>query len=363
MRPASLFISTLPLAFAACMDVQSPTTPRSAAPNQPVISAAAAALGDQSKAIYSNFGPRLTFDSLAEHAWTIKYTGPDPGIQIVSQQFTPTRDDFFGAARVALTNVSGPGLIEVLLHIDDQGLPGAIIDQMWIEALNPSPAVYVATSTSFPPLQAGAHYWLTVLPTGVDAQVGWNWNVVGDLSSTNFVLIQPESWSIVPNQIRGAFQIDGRQPHAQGPVVHDVSGGGTMPFEWEEGVEKITYTVTAQQMADGSAKGEMLFRAHDLRIQLKGRVTCLAVVNNHAYLSGVLTQSNLPFEASHFALALEDNGEGSSATGPDRVTIPLLYGYYERSIGADNDVLAVRRPCMGSSAQLLEWANGNVQVR
>ncbi|HTJ22784.1 MAG TPA: hypothetical protein VL383_10340 [Gemmatimonadaceae bacterium] len=361
MRPASLFISTLPLAFAACMDVQSPTTPRSAAPNQPVISAAAVALGDQSKSIYSNFGPRLTFDAMPTHTWITEF--PAPGGRVVSQQFTPTRDDVFSAARVALTNVSGPGLITVLLHVDDQGLPGAIIDQMWIEALNPDPAVYVAPSTRFPALEAGAHYWLTVLPADVGAQAGWNWNVIGDLSSTNFALFQGQGWSIVPDQTRGAFQIDGQQARAQGPVVHDVSGGGTMPFEWEEGVEKITYTVTAQQMADGSAKGEMLFRAHDLRIQLKGTVTCLAVVNNRAYLSGVLTQINLPYEASHFALALEDNGEGSGATAPDRVTIPLLYDYYERSIGAGNDVLAARRPCMGSSAPLLEWTNGNVQVR
>lgn len=361
MRPASLFVSTLPLAFAACVDLQSPTTPRSVAPNQPLSAVAPAALGDPSKIIYSNFGPRLTFDMLPAHAWLTGF--PGSGGQVVSQQFTPTRYDIFGAARVALTNVSGPGLIAVLLHVDDQGLPGDVIDQMWIEALNAGPAVYVATSTRFPVLEADAHYWLTVLPVGDDAQAGWNWNVVGDLSSTNFVLYQGQGWSIVPNQTRGAFQIEGRGPQAQGPVFHEVSGGGTMPFEWEGGVEKITYTVTARQMADGSTKGEMLFRAHDLRIQLKGRVTCLAVVDNHAYLSGVLTQTNLPYDVSHFALALEDNGEGSSATGPDRVTVPSLYDYYERSLDAGNDVFARRQPCMGGWGPLMDWTNGNAQVR
>lgn len=356
-----MFVSTLPLAFAACVDVQSPTTARSAAPNQPVSSAAPAALGDPSKTIYSNFGPRLTFDLLPAHAWVTQFPGPDG--QVISQQFTPTRDDVFGAVRVALTNISGPGLIAVLLHVDDQGLPGDVIDQMWIEALNSGPAVYVATSTRFPALQAGAHYWLTVLPTDVGAQTGWNWNVVGDLSSTNFALYQGQSWSIVPNQTRGAFQIEGPRQQVQGPFLHEVSGGGTMPFELDGTVEKLTYAVTARQTADGSAKGEMLFRAHDLRIQLKGTVTCLAVVNNHAYLSGAITQINLPFEASHFALALEDNGEGSSATGPDRVTIPLLYDYHERSLDAGHGVFAARQPCLMSSAPLLDWTNGNAQVR
>ena len=361
MRHASLFVSTLPLAFAACVDVQSPTTPTSAAPSRPVSVAAPAAFGDPSKFIYSNFGPRLTFDTLPTHTWVTEFPGPDG--QVVSQQFTPTRDDVFGAARVALTNVSGPGLIVLLLHRDDQGLPGEVIDQMWIEALNAGPAVYVATSTSFPMLERGAHYWLTVLPTDVGAQAGWNWNVVGDLSSTDFALYQDGAWSIVPNQPRGAFQIEAPQPQAQGPVLHEVSGGGTMPFEWEGGVEKITYTVTARQMADGSAKGEMLFRAHDLRIELKGAVTCLAVIEGRAYLSGYITRSTLPFDASRFALALEDNGEGRSATGPDRVTVPVLYFGDERSLDAGSVVFRRQQPCLFPALQFLEWTNGNVQVR
>ena len=356
-----MFVSTLPLAFAACVDVQSPTTPRSAAPNQPVSSAAPAALGDPSKVIYSNFGPRLTFDSLPAHAWVTQFPGPDG--QVISQQFTPTRDDIFGAARVALTNISGPGLIAVLLHDDDQGLPGDVVDQMRIEAMNSGPAVYVATSTRFPPLEAGAHYWLTVLPADVGAQTGWNWNVVGDLSSTNFALYQGQSWSIVPNQTRGAFQIEGGGQQVQGPFLHEVSGGGTMPIELDGTVEKLTYAVTARQAADGSAKGEMLFRAHDLRIQLKGTVTCLAVVDNRAYLSGDITQINLPIDAQHFALALEDNGEGHNATRPDRVTVPILSYDYERSVGAGNSAFARRLPCMLGPGLFLDWTNGNAQVR
>lgn len=361
MRHASLFVSTLPLAFAACVDVQSPATPRSISPSQPVSATAAAALGNPSKIIYSNFGPRLTFDVLPTHMWVTQFPGSDG--QVVSQRFTPTRDEIFGAARVALTNVNGSGLIVLLLHRDDQGLPGDVIDEMWIEALNAGPAVYVATSTRFPLLEAGAHYWLTVLPADMGAQAGWNWNVVGDLSSTDLAVYQGGWWNIVPNQPRGAFQIESPQPQAQGPVLHEVSGGGTMPFEWEGGVEKITYTVTARQMADGSAKGEMLFRAHDLRIDLKGTVTCLAVIEGRAYLSGYITRSTPPFDASQFALALEDNGEGSNATGPDRVTVPALYSDYEASLDAGDVVSRPRPPCGLPSRQFLNWTNGNAQVR
>ena len=361
MRHASLLVSTLPLAFAACVDVQSPATPRSISPSQPVSATAAAALGTSSKAIYSNFGPRLTFDVLPTHTWVTQFPGSDG--QVVSQRFTPTRDEIFGVARVALTNVNGSGLIVLLLHRDDQGLPGDVIDEMWIEALNAGPAVYVATSTSFPLLEAGAHYWLTVLPSDVGAQAGWNWNVVGDLSSADVALFQSQGWSVVPNQTRGAFQIEGLQQQAQGPVLHEVSGGGTMPFEWEGGVEKITYTVSARQMADGSAKGEMLFRAHDLRIELKGMVTCLAVFDNRAYLSGYVTRSNLPFQASHFALMLEDNGEGSNATAPDRVTVPVLYDDRELSLDAANAIFRPLPSCFFPSMQSMDWANGNVQVR
>lgn len=363
MRHVSVFASTLPLALAACVDVQSPTTPRSASPNQPVSSATLAARGDQATIIYSNFGPRLTFDSLAGHAWVVQYPGPGVTGRIVSQQFTPTRDGIFGAARVALSHLSGPALVAVLLHVDYQGLPGQVLDQMWIETLNPGPAVYVATSTRFPTLAAGAHYWLTVVPAEADVVAGWNWNVVGDLSSTTLALIEGESWSIVPNQTRGAFQIEGRGQQVQGPFLHEVSGGGTMPIELDGTVEKLTYTVTARQTADGSAKGEMLFRAHDLRIQLKGTVTCLAVIDNRAYLSGDITQLNLPIDAQHFALALEDNGEGHNATGPDRVTVPILSYDYEQSVGAGNSAFALRRSCMLGPGMFLDWTNGNAQVR
>ena len=358
-----MFVSTLPLAFAACVDVQSPTTPRSAAPNQPVSSAAPAARGDPSKVIYSNFGPRLTFDSLAAHAWVVQYPGPSVTGRVVSQQFTPTRDVIFGAAHVALSHLSGPTLVAVLLHVDYQGLPGQVIDQMRIETLNPGPAVYVATSTRFPTLAAGAHYWLTVVPAEADVVVGWNWNVTGDLSSTNFALFEGEPWSIVPNQTRGAFQIEARGQQVRGPFLHEVSGGGTMPIELDGTVEKLTYAVTARQTADGSAKGEMLFRAHDLRIQLKGTVTCLAVVDNRAYLSGDITQINLPIDAQHFALALEDNGEGHNATRPDRVTVPILFYDSERSVGAGNGAFAPRLPCMLGPGLFLDWTNGNAQVR
>ena len=363
MRHASVFVSTLPLALAACVDVQSPTTPRSVTPNQPVSAAVPAALGDPSKIIYTNFGPRLTFDSLSAHTWTLTYTGPDPGTQIVSQQFTPTRDYILSAVRVALTSVSGPGMVWVLLHVDSQGLPGRVIDLMPIEALAPGPAVYVATSTNFPALEAGTRYWVTVLPVADGAVVGWNWNVIGDLSSTTFASFQGQSWSIVPNQTRGAFQIEGRQRQAQGPVVHEVSGGGTMPFEFDGDVEKLTYTVTARQMADGSTKGEMLFRAHDLRIRLKGTVTCLSVIENRAYLLGDITQSTLPFDVPHFALALEDNGEGHNAAQPDRISVPRLFYDDGPFLGVGAFALAPPPSCMAFPAQYLDWTNGNVQVR
>ncbi|HEU4786594.1 MAG TPA: hypothetical protein VFS57_04275, partial [Gemmatimonadaceae bacterium] len=63
------------------------------------------------------------------------------------------------------------------------------------------------------------------------------------------------------------------------------------------------------------------------------------------------------------ALALEDNGEGSNATRPDRVTVPMLFNDYERSVDAGNVVFAPRRPCMVGPGSFLDWTNGNAQVR
>ena len=363
MRYASVLLPTIAVGLAACADVQNPSMPKAASPGRSASNAVPSAVGTPAKIVYSNFGPRLTFDSNPTHGWLITgYLVPDVKLQAISQQFTPIGDYTFAAARVALSHVGGWPRIQVFLHADAQGLPGPLLEAMVIDTLYSAPAVYVATSTLRPALENGVPYWLTVAPGDIDVVAAWNWNVIGDESSTTIASIaEGGPWVIGVERTRSAFQIEGRPRQAQGPTIHRASGGGTM--FWEDG-RRLTYSITAQQMADGSVSGSLLFHAREGHIQLKGTVTCLGVIDNRAYISGDITTLTPQFEVEprHFALALEDNGEGSTAAMPDRVTVPRLYFDDGPKVGSAI-VLAPRLPCPPPGLPFLDWVNGNAQVR
>ena len=265
--------------------------------------------------------------------------------------------------RVALSHVGGWPRIQVLLHADSQGLPGPVLEAMVIDTLYSAPAVYVATSTLRPALENGVPYWLTVAPGDIDLVAAWNWNVIGDQSSTTIASIAEGGWWVVGvERTRSAFQIEGRPRQAQGPTIHRASGGGTM--SWEDG-RRLTYSITAQQMADGSVSGSLGFHAREGHILLKGTVTCLGVIDNRAYISGDITELRPPFEIGlrHFSLALEDNGEGSAAAAPDRVTVPRLAFDQDGPTDGADVVFAPRLPCLRPGFPFLDWVSGNAQVR
>lgn len=364
MRYASVLLPTIAVGLVACADVQNPSMPRAASPGRSASNAAPSAVGSPAKIVYSNFGPGLTFDSNPTHGWLITgYLVPEVKLQVISQQFTPTSDYTFTAARVALSHVGGWPRIQVLLHADSLGLPGRILEGMVIDTLYSTPAVYVATSTLLPALENGVPYWLTLAPGDIDVVAAWNWNVVGDQSSTTIASIAEGGWWVIGvERTRSAFQIEGRPRQAQGPTIHRASGGGTV--FWEDG-QRLTYSVTAQQMADGSVNGSLLSHSREGQIQLKGTVTCLAVVGNRAYISGDITELRPPFEVpvQYFALALEDNGEGSAAAAPDRVTVPRLSIRSDEPIDGPELVFAPRVPCLRPGLPFLDWVNGNAQVR
>ena len=169
-----------------------------------------------SRVIYSNFGPGMTFDTDATHSWTINgFLSPGVGQQAIAQRFVPAATATFGGAQVALTLFSGTASVAVFLQADSSGLPGAVIEQMSVSGLTGVPSVFTATSALFPQLQAGTAYWLTVVAGAPGVLAGWNWNSIGDIStSENFAGTQGGSplgpWGLNPSPVtRAVFQING----------------------------------------------------------------------------------------------------------------------------------------------------------
>jgi hypothetical protein len=170
----------------------------------------------QPTTVYSNFGAGFSFDTDPFHGWTINgFLAPGVGQQGISNRFTPAETVTFTGARLALSLWSPPANVLVVLQQDNGGLPGTVLEQITVGSLGYSPAVYAVTSVLHPQLQAGAHYWLTVLAPNAGSLAGWQWNATGDVSAGgNFAGTQggvaSGPWGLNPNPVvRGAFQVEG----------------------------------------------------------------------------------------------------------------------------------------------------------
>ena len=380
MRHATaMLLPMLAPVFLACADVQSPVTPRAATTDHGVGVAAPTRDIDLPVAIYSNFGPDMAVDTDPLHAYVIGgATESDPVRAAISQPFsTPAHEYTFTRAVVALSYRDWPPDIRALLQADDRGKPGDVIEEMTLEGVAQlglfaavgSPRLFVANSRLMPVLR-NTLYWLTLAPERFSAPVGWNWN---SIDAVSILAVSPNGepggpWTTTAGQRMSAFQIEGRPwPAPQGPILHEATGGGGIIWQ---GLA-LTYAITARQMADGSVKGEVLLHGRNGGVRLKGEVTCLGVVENRAYISGDVTQLAIgkgpppPLDITNlrFALALEDNGEGSNASAPDRVTLPVLRYEGSGPRRVNTNAAAVPGHCLSGSETFFEWTNGNAQVR
>ena len=335
---------TITLSLAACVETSGPLAPKI------MKQASLSSVNAPTVVVYSNFGSGMAFDSNPFHGWGVNgFLSVGTGQQTISQRFTPSSDHAFASASVALSYFSGPMAIRVFLQSDTLGRPGAVLEQLPL-VLGSNTAVYGVSSTLSPVLQGGVPYWLTIAAGADGVIAGWNWNSTGDVSTGTFAATQgggPSGpWGVQSGLTRGAFEIKGRALGPRGVILHQASGGGTVI--WPNG-QRVTYGINAREFADGSVRGELLFHEHGSLGQFKGSVRCLTVVGNRAHLTGDITQSPPTFSFRHFAIGLEDNGEGDNARGPDRISSLLLL-----------------EPGLSSCRQsfpAVDWTHGNAQVR
>ena len=147
---------------------------------------------------------------------------------------------------------------------------------------------------------------------------------------------------------------------AAGGVVR-VTGTGTHVRVGTEGEELTTFAFSAIRTPDGRATGQWEYRFRVAGFRVHGRVTCLSVAGNQAWVGGVVEKvvtDNPVFES---LLGQEmwwrsiDNGEGGGA--PADITTGLGFGAPGGAITAeswcrDQPLLLIAR----------DVATGNIQV-
>ena len=134
-----------------------------------------------------------------------------------------------------------------------------------------------------------------------------------------------------------------------GPL-HQASGGGTV--DWPLG--RVTYGFVAQQIdEEGNARGEAQFYHRDVFEDPDHAEVLYLVVDTDtgdAWIGAIITECEDPsLVGQEIYWRVQDNGEGSKASGPDMVSSVVL--------GAA--INALGKPPLG----LIEWTNGNVKVK
>jgi hypothetical protein len=129
--------------------------------------------------------------------------------------------------------------------------------------------------------------------------------------------------------------------NGQSRIANFVSAGGPdvedpdLPFDTGPGIDK-NYSLTAFKYADGTANGILIDRwgrASGLpgSTALRADIDCVHVVDNNAWVSGVVTQGLLIDEFGEIDLAgwyvrtrVQDNGNNNDAGNPDRIGISVI---------------------------------------
>ena len=129
------------------------------------------------------------------------------------------------------------------------------------------------------------------------------------------------------------------------------SAQGNAIFLTEAG-DKITNAYNVRMFPDGSVRGQ--FETHRAGFyRLHAELDCLRIVGNAAFMSGVITHTDVPDEPHRqvgdpVMLWVEDNGEGATAD-PDRVSFLMLGDWG----GCEEDpFIMIVRPVVAGNVQV-----------
>lgn len=135
------------------------------------------------------------------------------------------------------------------------------------------------------------------------------------------------------------------------PSAHKASGGGTLDLSVVgEGVATLGFNAKIDTAGTTTGQGSLNI---DTLGKAKLIITCLDVVGNVAYLTGVPTRSTIPFFPVGFPVEIQmlDGGEGVGTVDLIGVGAPV---FAAPPCGANPGFLTVLP---------LPWTNGNIQVK
>ena len=124
----------------------------------------------------------------------------------------------------------------------------------------------------------------------------------------------------------------GSTTNAQSPIVNTIHAGGSDIEDPDipgsgPGFDK-NYSLVAFKFADGTAAGKLIDRfAGGGGLGLKANIDCVHVVGNTAWVSGIVTQGQLPdidgnpitIVGWYVRTRVQDNGDNTDPANPDRV--------------------------------------------
>jgi hypothetical protein len=109
-------------------------------------------------------------------------------------------------------------------------------------------------------------------------------------------------------------------PEGDNGVIASARGGGN--YFLAPGALR-TFAFTAKMKADGAdgtIQGQFQFEDHLTGVKEHGTVTCLVVDGKNAWIGGIVTNSNIPLNATARIWRVVDNGEGSTFP-PDEISL------------------------------------------
>ena len=180
---------------------------------------AAAAAPASADVLFDNFGPGDAY--LGDTGWTLMNGAV---LQVHLEQaanFTVAGGDFhLDSIDLAVGHLFGPNYLEVRIHADDNGAPGAVLEEVVLnDAVLPMPNDPNINNPAVPApfggttlLEDGATYWVSLSSATfvADSWLAWNYNVTGDVSM-RADRTDGGPWVIYDNHFdpRGTFRVNG----------------------------------------------------------------------------------------------------------------------------------------------------------
>ena len=183
--------------------------------------------------LYTTGGPPLIFATGTGDEWQIGGLSTTAEFLMVADPFSPTTSGAVGSIDLALSTISGTGLVTV--SIETGAVPTTVIESVTV-AGPAARSVVSAASILHPGLTAGNNYWLVVGTTG-NLVVDWWVNIVPRNTDFEF---PGGGWNNSTAASWGAFDIQGAVPEVSRGVLSGVGmlvlGAG---FAWRKKIAAV----------------------------------------------------------------------------------------------------------------------------